>query len=429
MTLRFAIAGCGGMGLRHALGYIEHRRVLGNRGGGLRLAAVFDRQSSAANHVADRVERETGDRPAVYDDFESLLAGEPHLDALDVVTATATHHTFALQALDAGLHVMTEKPMGLTLKTCRLMRSAAIRGGRTLAVAENFRRDPMNRLTRALIAAGAIGRPYFAVDIHIRSGMRSVMHGTAWRARRDQAGGVVLEVGVHHADLLLYLLGPVTRVTAETSTYEPLRPLGDLQAQAPVLAPFYGHRAESEGARGALVEHDAIDTGFAVIRFASGAIGQLLLTDASCGGRVEQSTVHGSEGTLVRSPSRSGRSPILVRHGEEVSGDALLALVPEFALDEATTMLWGGRSRIGSYGMEFAEVDRKIIALEYEDFAAAVRAGKQPEVGHKEGMEALALAYAILEAGESGRPVCLHDVVDGRVDAYQSGIDTSLGIA
>lgn len=425
--MQIALIGCGGMGLRHALGYIEHRRALGNRNGGLRLAAVFDRQPSAAKHVADQVERETGDRPAVYTDIEALIACPTQLDAWDIVTSTPTHHALALRALTAGMHVMVEKPMGLTLKACRLMRDAAASSGRILAVAENFRRDPMNRLTRALLAAGAIGRPYFALDMQIRSGGRSVMHGTAWRARRDQAGGVVLEVGVHYADLLLYLLGPAARVSAETSTYEPLRQLGSVEAQAPMLAPFYRHRVGSESTPGTLITQDAVDTAFAVIRFASGTMAQLALTDTSHTAPGVPSTIHGPEGTIVRSPSRSGRSPVLLRHGKEISGEALLALVPDFTLDHATAMLWGGR-RMAAYDLEFGEVDQKLIALEYEDFANAVQKGQPPEVGHKEGMDALALAYAILESGELRQPVSPEDVLRGRVHAYQAPIDASLGI-
>jgi len=414
------------MGLRHALGYLEHRRVLGDRHGGLRLAAVFDRQPSAANHVADRVERETGDRPAVHTDIESLAACP--LDAWDIVTSTPTHHLLALRALQAGAHVMTEKPMGLTVRACRLMRDAAAARQRVLAVAENFRRDPLNRLTRALLDAGAIGRPRFAIDMQVRSGGQSVMHGTAWRASRAQAGGVVLEVGVHHADLLLYLLGPATRISAETSTYEPLRRLGIPGARVPALAPFYGHRAGTQPAPGTLVSQDAADSAFAVIRFASGAIAQLTLSDASHDAGTWPSTLHGSEGTLVRPPSRSGRSPVLIRGEEKLSGEALLALVPDFRLGEAETMLWDGRSRLAAYHMDFAEADRKLIALEYEDFATAVRTGKPPEVGAREGMEALALAYAILEAGERGTSVSMEAVLEGRVSAYQSPIDEALGI-
>jgi predicted dehydrogenase len=164
------------------------------------------------------------------------------------------------------------------------------------------------------------------------------------------------------------------------------------------------------------------------MRFASGATGQLALTDASHDGQVLQSSIHGADGTIVRSPSRSGKSPLLIRDGKEISGEQLLELVSEFVLDEPTAILWGGQDRLGSYRMEFAEIDCKLIALEYEDFVSAVRTGKQPEVGWKEGMEALALAYAIVEAGELGHSVSVDDVLEGRVSAYQSVIDQSFAI-
>ena len=77
--------------------------------------------------------------------------------------------------MEAGLHVITEKPMGLTLKACRQMRDVSIATGKVLAVAENYRRDPMNRLTKALITTGAIGVPYFAIDIGVGSSNGAAM--------------------------------------------------------------------------------------------------------------------------------------------------------------------------------------------------------------------------------------------------------------
>ncbi len=419
------------MGLRHAHGYIELVKTFGANGppgaGPVEVIAVCDRHEGPANRVADLIEEGTGKRPEIFLDFDTMLRDLKSLDAVDIVTDTPMHHRFAIAAMDAGLHAMTEKPMGLTLKACRLMKEAADRTGKVIAVAENYRRDPVNRLSRALLDNGAIGTPYFALDIALSSARGGVMHGTVWRAKRDEAGGTVLDAGVHNADMLLYLMGPASTVYAETSTNERQRELRGMEAQSPQLAEFYGHRIETGGSAGDMIEHDAADTAFAVVRFESGAVGQLSLSDTSHGEHVGQSSVHGSDGTLIRTQSRSGRPATIKRVGETISGDDLLGLVPDFALDDVTAGLWGA-DRLGSYDLDFRETDRKIVAIEYADFTAAIASGGQPEVGSKEGMDALALAYGVMESGEAAKRVNVVDVVSGVVSGFQDDIDRTMKI-
>ncbi|SVA91444.1 uncharacterized protein METZ01_LOCUS144298, partial [marine metagenome] len=321
------------------------------------------------------------------------------------------------------------KPMGLTLKACRQMRDVSIATGKVLAVAENYRRDPMNRLTKALITTGAIGVPYFAIDIGVGSSNGAVMHSTVWRAKKEQAGGMPLDAGVHNADMLLYLMGPVSSVYAETSIFEPHRTLLPMNEVAPSLAAMYDHRREEGYLSGDDVEQTAVDTAFGVIRFESGAIGQLGMTDTSHGQSLGVSTISGSEGTLYRSQSRSGQSPRIIRNdGTEVTGDALLNLVPDFMLDKTTSILWDGERRISSYDMDFRLIDSKILAYEYIDMVQAAESGGQPEVGPEEGIQALALAYALVESGVKGESITLQDVADGLVSFYQDEINTQMGI-
>jgi predicted dehydrogenase len=412
------------MGRRHANGYIELRRYFDN----VSLAAVCDLHHDVASTVADIVGDATGLRPDIYTDFDRMLE-QADLDGVAIVTSTPMHHRYAIKAMEAGLHAITEKPMGLTLKACRQMRDATESTGRVLAVAENFRRDPMNRLTKALITSGAIGTPYFAIDMSVGSSNGAVMHSTVWRARKEQAGGMVLDAGVHNADLLLYLMGDAVSVFAETSIFESDRTLKPMSEVAPGLAGMYDHRREDGYSTGDSVEQTAVDTSFAVIRFASGAIGQFSMTDTSHGQTVGVSTISGSEGTLYRPRSRSGQSSrIVLRDGSEITGDALLDLVPEFKLDDATSTLWDGARRLSSYDLSFSDIDSKILAYEYLDMARAAESGGQPEVGPKEGMDALALAYGLMESGQSGQPVSLEDVAEGRTSSFQDEIDAEMGI-
>ena len=424
MTFKIALVGCGGMGRRHAHGYIELRKYFDT----VEMTAVCDVHEDVAALVADEINDETGARPVIYTDFHEMLA-DADLDGVAIVTSTPMHHLFAIKAMETGLHVITEKPMGLTLKACRQMREVSNTTGKVMAVAENYRRDPMNRLTRALIEAGAIGTPYFTLDIGVGSSNGAVMHSTVWRAKKEQAGGAPLDAGVHNADMMLYLLGGADTVFAEIAINEKQRTLRPMSEVAPGLAAMYNHRKEDGYATGDMVEQTAADTAFGVIKFKSGAIGQLLMTDTSHGQSLGVTTISGSTGTMYRPRSRSGESPRIVRgDGSEVTGDDLLALVPDWELDDITSILWDGARRISSYEMEFKVIDSKILAYEYLDMVHAAETGGQPEVGPKEGMDALALAYGLMESGAKGVPVSIEDVVEGRESAFQDEIDAEMGI-
>ena len=424
MTFKIALVGCGGMGRRHAHGYIELRKYFDT----VEMTAVCDVHRDVASKVADEIATSTGSKPDIYTDFDQML-GSATLDGVAIVTSTPMHHTFAIRAMEQGLHVITEKPMALTLKACRQMRDVSETMGKVLAVAENYRRDPMNRLTRMLIQSGAIGTPYFALDIGVGSSNGSVMHSTVWRAKKEQAGGAPLDAGVHNADMLIYLLGGVDTVFAEIAINENQRTLRPMDEVAPGLADMYNHRREDGHQIGDVVEQTAADTAFAVIRFNSGAIGQLIMTDTSHGQSLGVSTISGSKGTLYRPRSRSGDSPrIVTADGTEITDDALLELVPDFELEDTLSTLWNGARLISSYDMDFRDIDSKILAYEYLDMVAAAETGGAPEVGPKEGMDALALAYAMMESGISGSPVHVQDVADGRTSSFQDEIDAEMSI-
>ena len=420
MTLELALVGCGGMGFRHTRGFIE----LASKFDTFRLAAVCDLHEQAANHVAATIEDALGYRPKVYTDFARMLDEHKSLDAVDITTDTRMHHTFSIAALQAGLHVMTEKPMAITLKACRAVRDFAEKSGLTFAVAENFRRDPMNRLSKALIDNGAIGDPKFAVRVGVGGGT-ALMHNTGWRALKSRAGSHILENGVHDCDLLLYFLGDIDTISAETGVLIGTRRRAGLSGQ---LASFYEHRVEDEFADDELIDVDTEDSAFAVVRFASGAIGHVTLTSASQGYGVDVNTLHGTAGTLLLPQSRSGKGPEIRREGREtpVRGNELLDLVPDFQLDDATARFWDGRKRMASYDMTFPEIDGKLVAIEYQDFGDAILSGHEPEVGAETAMKALAFAYGLLESGYLRQPVRLDDVLTGKVSAYQQDIDDAL---
>src|SRR5262249_20777199 len=143
------------------------------------------------------------------------------ITAINIVTDTRTHHELAEAALAAGKHVAIEKPLAITVRAGLRIIAAARQAGRLISVSENFRRDPVVRLAKEAIDDGLVGTPRFLLDIAL-SGSRTVQQTTAWRHSKVR-GGWLLDSAVHDADLITYLLGPVTTVTATTAIWEPAR--------------------------------------------------------------------------------------------------------------------------------------------------------------------------------------------------------------
>ena len=284
----------------------------------------------------------------------------------------------------------------------------------------------MNRLARALIDAKAIGTPNFMLEMSVGGGS-TLMHNTGWRALKARGGSYILEQGVHISDLVLYFMGDVDTVFASTGVFQRLRKRAGMNRN---LAAFYGHRVEDEFLGQEVVEQDAEDTALGAVRFKSGAAGQLTMTNASLGYGMGVSTIHGSAGTMVLPPSRSGRSPEIRLEGSEkpITGDELLPLVPDWSLDDITAPFWDGARRMGSYSMPFEQIDRVLIAVEMYDFARAIEEGREPEVDGIVGMKALGLAYALLESGACGDAVSIDAVLENRVNKYQSEINALVGV-
>ena len=154
MSRRLVLVGCGGMGRRHLRAY---RTLLAYEPGRFELAAVVDPAIERAEFVAGEAEDLLGVRPTSFATLEMALENTEELQVADVVTVASAHLPIVRTATEAGLHVLCEKPMAPTVLACRKMRAAAVQHGRLLSIAENYRRDPVARLMRALIGASVIG--------------------------------------------------------------------------------------------------------------------------------------------------------------------------------------------------------------------------------------------------------------------------------
>ena len=96
--------------------------------------------------------------------------------AVDITTTPPYHHSLAVEALERGMHAMVEKPVGLTVKGSNRIRAAQEASGRVVSVAENYRRDPINRLGKALLDSGVIGTPRVMIHHTIERDWHRLMH-------------------------------------------------------------------------------------------------------------------------------------------------------------------------------------------------------------------------------------------------------------
>ena len=405
-----AIVGCGGMGGRHLLGLQE---LYASDMCNVELVAACDLRRDNAENLAEQAEELLGARPQVFEDMAGMVTAVPELQAVDITTDAGSHHIVATAAFDLGLHVLCEKPMALTIRGANMILDAQRRAGKALSVAENYRRDPMSRLTRALIDAEAMGKPYMFMDISASAGSRIVI--TAWRHMKNM-GGMLLDGGVHNADMMLYYMGDVRQIYAQTALWEKTR----VKSAGGGVSGFYARwHAEMPDS----IEATAEDTVVSAISFASGAMGQWTQSYAGHGRGFGQKVVLGSEGSLKPGGTRNGVSPVLVRDGgAEIMGDDLLDLVPDLRLDAITAHLFGSE-RIGSYDMPFPSADRKLLAIEYHEFAECIQSGTTPEVDGLAGRRAMALCYAAFESGVLNRPVTLDEIEAEVTSEYEGDIN------
>jgi len=228
--LRFGIIGCGVIGHIHA----EAIATLPDA----QLVAVVDTVLKPTQELMDEF------HVTHYGNLQEMLARE-QLDVVDVCTPSGMHGEHACQVMRAGVNVIVEKPMEVSRAAIEEMLRVQQETGVKLAVISQHRFDPDTIKVHDLVEAQAFGRlvlgnaliPWWRSQAYYDSG--------AWRGTwKLDGGGVLMNQSIHSIDLLQWLMGPVKSVCAYTDTLV--------------------HRMETE------------DVAVAILRFANGALGQLL---------------------------------------------------------------------------------------------------------------------------------------------------------
>ena len=421
--IQYAAIGCGGMGRRHLRGSAAlHRSSFAT----MELAAACDIKKEVAEFYAEEAKELLGYRPRVFTDIEQMKKEMPELQACDITVESGYHHSVGVQALEAGLHVLCEKPLAVTVRGCDLLIETAKRERKVLSTAENFRRDPIHRLAKALLTDGAIGEPRLMLQTCIGGGNRISM--TIWRHMKHTAS-MPVDAGVHEADLLRFHQGEWKEVYGQSRLWEKVRYKGAPRPGAQAPAPgspgsFYGNARDSMPET---IEPTGDDALYAHITFESGVIGHWIDDHGAHGQRRDDRYFYGSKGSFQASGNRVGRPITLHVDGRVLEGDDVLEYAPSYRLSPQAAELFGGE-RVARYDIGFGATDANLIALELFELGECIRTGGRPEVTGEEGRNDVALVYAPFEAGRLGRPVTLEDMLSGRADVYQREIDERFGL-
>jgi predicted dehydrogenase len=244
-----------------------------------RLAAICGRDQARVAAAAARL-----GWAATETDWKRLVQRDD-VDLVDVCTPGSSHAEISIAALEAGKHVLCEKPLANTVGEARAMAAAAERAaarGVRAMVGFNFRRVPAVALARELIAAGRLGAIRHVRGAYLGSHLLDPELPLVWRLQATEAGsGALGDLGAHVIDLAQYLTGDrIAGVSALTETFVRERPLAD-----------------GSGARGPVTVDDAA---LFIGRFAGGALGTFEATRFATGHTEGLSVeVNGELGSVV----------------------------------------------------------------------------------------------------------------------------------
>lgn len=302
-----------------------------------------------------------------FDSIEAMARGG--VEAVIISSPHPLHREHAIAALEAGMHVLVEKPMALSTADCDAMIAAANAANRKLGVISQRRWFPAVRRVRDALDSGKIGRPILADVVMFGWRDEAYYRSDPWRGSwAAEGGGVLVNQAPHQLDLMLWMMGPVDEVQAYWANLN--HPYIEVE-----------------------------DTAVASIRFKSGALGSILVSNSQKPGIYAKVHIHGSNGATAGVQTDGGMMFI-----------AGMAGIAEPALNDIWTIpgeermpaAWEAQDRAFFKTLDPAE---HFHALQLQDFTAAILDDREPQVTAIEGRATVALIEAIYESGRSGKAV------------------------
>lgn len=337
--IRFALVGCGRIAEKHFDAFEKHRDRA-------ELVAVCDIDPEALKLAMARTQA-----PG-FASLELLLA-QSNADVIVLATPSGIHAAQAIQAADAGRHVVTEKPMATRWHDGHAMVSACDRAGVQLFVVKQNRRNATIQLLKRAVEKRRFGRIFMVTMNVFWSRPQAYYDSAPWRGTWEFDGGAFMNQASHYVDLLDWLIGPVESVHAFTATLD--------------------RHIEVE------------DTGVANVRWRSGALGSVNVTMLTHKQNFEGSlTVIGEQGTV------------------RLGGVAVNEIQKwDFAVPDLDDEL----VRKASY--ETTSVYGFGHPLYYDNVIRALRGEVAPETDGREGLRSLELLIGIYLSARDGKTVGL----------------------
>jgi predicted dehydrogenase len=277
--IRAGVVGVGFIGVAH----VEALRRLG-----VDVAGVVGSTPERA-----RAKAESANLPRVYGSYEEMLA-DPSIHVVHIASPNHVHADQVRAALDAGKHVVCEKPLALSSDDTADLVARAEAAGKVNAVCFNIRFYPLCHQMRAMVAAGAVGTPRFITGAYLQDWLLLPTDWN-WRLVPEQAGELraVADIGSHWLDLAQFISGKrITEVMADLHTFVPVRrhPPGPVETFATVSE-------ESELVEEEMTSDDAASI---LLRFEDGARGTVSISQVSAGRKNSVTIeVDGSEAALA----------------------------------------------------------------------------------------------------------------------------------
>ncbi len=346
MALGFGIIGCGMISGFHARAINDTR--------GAKLVACYSRNLESAGDLAGQYDA------AAYDNLDQFLRHEG-LDVVTVCTPSGAHLEPAIRAANAGKHVVVEKPLEITLRRCDRIIEACEKNGVVLSTIFPSRFHRCNQLLKKAIDAGRFGTLTLG-DAYVKWFRTQEYYDSGeWRGTWNlDGGGALMNQAIHSVDLLTWLMGPISELSARTAT----------------------------------LAHDRIeieDVATASIQFENGALGVIEATTAAFPGWLKRIEICGSQGSAVI---------------EEEDIKQWQFAKPR-AADKKIIAEFDRQAETGGGASDPAAIGHAAHTAQFRDIVKAIKTGKTPLVDGHEGRRSVEIILAIYKSAETGKSVQL----------------------
>ncbi len=358
--VRFGIVGCGAIGPTHAgaLAQIDDAQVV----------AVADVVPERAKSMAEKF-----GIGKIYATDAELIA-DPTIDAVVLATPSGMHAEQAIRAMNAGKHVVVEKPMDVSLEACDRMIAAEKKTGKKLAIISQHRWDHASIFVKDAIASGKLGK-LILVEMSVKWWRTQQYYDSGdWRGTyKWDGGGALMNQGVHTVDLMQWLAGPVESISARCATG--------------------GHeRIEVE------------DIAVASLKFKNGAIGTLTASTACYNGQLARIDIYGTEGSAIIEGDRL--KLFRLKSGTEVTAEGASQHALSVAMGGTASVKDQAAERLSTAaakdpGAVWGDAHREQL----KDFIRAIQANGTPLIHGAEGRKPLEVIMGVYESSRTGKEV------------------------